>query len=185
MDINKVIFDQCKLYYGNFDLTDIDKLIESLRGKELGCSDGGVSFECSPEVRDIPFAGTLERKIKGFQRVLKVDGKVEGEILVLNNELLKMSLFEKKTITSNKLDKYVPVTGLIKNEAYASLLVVGTEAGGEDVIIHIMNTYNSALNLETKDKEEGKCKVVFEAIYEDLNATPPVEIYLPKEVVIP
>lgn len=180
VDLNNVIFDSAMLYYGDFDLTNIDTFLESLKGKELGLSDGGVTFSSTPEIRQIPVAGHLDRKLKGYERIIKVDGKVEGEILPINKALLEMSLFKKETITSTKYDKYVPVTGVIGDAQYKDLLLVGT-TGGEAVIVHIMNTYNNVLSLETKDKEEGKVKVSFESAYDPSTNKVPVEVYVPKE----
>ena len=102
MDLNHIVWDSATLYYGKFVLTNIDTLMAQLEGKELGLSDGGVTFTSTPEIRQIPVQGHLDRKLKGFERIIKVDGKVEGEILALNKSVLEMSLYKKETITSTK-----------------------------------------------------------------------------------
>lgn len=181
IDLSKVIFDSAMLYYGDFNLENADTLLEELEGKELGLSDGGITFTSTPEIRQIPVAGALERKLKGYERIIKVDGKVEGEIVVINNDTLEMSLMEKAETTSTKYDKYVPCTGVIKDDKYKSLLVVGTTGSGEAIIIHLKNTYNSVMEVSTTDKEEGKAKISFESAYDPKkNKEVPVEIYIPK-----
>ena len=182
MDLNHIVWDSATLYYGKFDLTNIDTLTAQLEGKELGLSDGGVTFTSTPEIRQIPVQGHLDRKLKGFERIIKVDGKVAGEILALNKSVLEMSLYKKETITSTKYEKYVPHTGVIEDDMYGDLLVVGTTTGDVPVIVHIQNTYNTELPLDTKDKEEGKIKVNFESAYDPKkNKEVPVAVYLPKE----
>ena len=65
---------------------------------------------------------------------------------------------------------------------YGDLLVVGTTTGEVPVIVHIQNTYNTELALETADKEEGKVKINFESAYDPKkDKEVPVAIYLPKE----
>ena len=167
INMNEIVWDSATLYYGKFDLTNIDTLMTQLEGKELGLSDGGVTFTSTPEIRQIPVQGHLDRKLKGFERIIKVDGKVEGEILVVNKNTLQMSLYKKQTITSSKYEKYVPHT---TTEEVA-------------VIAHIQNTYNTELALETADKEEGKVKINFESAYDPKkDKEVPVAIYLPKQV---
>ena len=182
ININQVVWDSATLYYGKFDLTNIDTLMEQLQGKELGLSDGGVTFTSTPEIRQIPVQGHLDRKLIGFERIIKVDGKVEGEILVVNKNTLEQSLYKKESTTSTKYDKYVPHTGIIEDDMYGDLLVVGTTTGEVPVIVHIQNTYNTELALETADKEEGKVQINFESAYDPKkDKEVPVAIYLPKE----
>ena len=182
INMNEIVWDSATLYYGKFDLTNIDTLMTQLEGKELGLSDGGVTFTSTPEIRQIPVQGHLDRKLKGFERIIKVDGKVEGEILVVNKNTLEMSLYKKESTTSTKYDKYVPHTGIIEDDMYGDLLVVGTTTGEVPVIVHIQNTYNTELALETADKEEGKVKINFESAYDPKkDKEVPVAIYLPKE----
>lgn len=182
IDLSKVIFDSAMLYYGKFDLTDVDNLISSLEGKELGLSDGGITFTSTPEIRQIALAGTLGRKIKGYEVIVKNDGKVEGEVIPINQSLLEMSLMEKDTThTSNKYDKYVPSRGIIKDSQYNDLLVVGTTASEDSIIILMENTYNSAISLTTAEKNEGKVKVSFENGYDPANLKKEtISIFVPK-----
>lgn len=183
INLNDVIFDSAMLYYDTtLDIeTNIATLETYLTGKELGLSDGGVSFSSTPEVRQIPIAGSLGKKIKGFERIIKVDGKVEGEIVVLNGKMLEMSLYKKGTTEAAKHDKYIPETGVVADGSYGDLLLVG-ETCGESVLVLIKNTYNEALTLDTKDKEEGKVKVSFEGRYDKESKVPPIEIWVPKAV---
>lgn len=185
MDLNNIVFDSAMLYYDTtIDIeTNIATLETYLKGKELGCSDGGVTFTSTPEVRQIPFAGSLERKIKGFERILKVEGKIEGEVLKLNEKTLAMSLYKKATVTPalTKHDKFTPITGVIPTSAYGDLLLVGTTFG-EPILILLKNTYVEELSLDTKDKEEGKIKISCEGRYDSATAAPPIMIYVPKTV---
>lgn len=182
INLNDIVWDSAMLYYGKFNLSDVDTLMTQLEGKELGLSDGGVKFTSTPDIRKIPVQGHLDRKLKGFERILKVDGKVEGEILVINKNTLQMSLYKKQSTSSTKYDKYVPHTGIIEDDMYGDLLVIGTTTGEVPVIAHIENTYNSELTLETADKEEGKIKINFESAYDPATNKVPISIYLPKEV---
>ena len=40
MDLNHIVWDSATLYYGKFDLTNIDTLTAQLECKQLGLSDG-------------------------------------------------------------------------------------------------------------------------------------------------
>ena len=63
INMNEIIWDSATLYYGKFDLTSIDTLMTQLKGKELGLSDGGVKFTSTPDIRQIPVQGHLDRNI--------------------------------------------------------------------------------------------------------------------------
>ena len=51
INMNEIVWDSATLYYGKFDLTNIDTLMTQLKGKELGLSDGGVKFTSTPDIR--------------------------------------------------------------------------------------------------------------------------------------
>lgn len=181
IDLSRVVFDSAMLYYGKFDLSDADNLISSLEGKEMALSDGGVTFTSTPEIRQIAVAGSLGRKMKGFEVIVKNDGKIEGEVIPINQSLLEMSLMKKDTsYTSNKYDKYKPSVGFIKDSQYQDLLLVGTTASEESIIILMENTYNTSISLSTKDKEEGKTKVSFENAYDPKTKNEGISVYIPK-----
>jgi hypothetical protein len=182
----EVVFDQASLYYGkDIDLTNIDTVLDNLDKYMLGLSDGGVKFKETRKVRDIPFAGSLDRPIKNFQRVLSAGGEVEGEVLIVNKELLEMSLYEKGTTTSTKYDKYISKTGIIPESAYGTLLMVAKK-GSEQFIIVLKNCYNeNGMSIDSKDKEEAVVKVKFTAcISSPTDTSAPVEIYIPKPTVV-
>lgn len=178
------IFDSATLYYGTFDLTNPDTLLDDLADKKLGTSFGSVSLKVEEEIYNCPVSKSNEKNIAGYQRVIKVEGTIEAEIIVANVQLLEMSLFKSENITSTKYLKYAPIHGEIPLEAYKTLLMVAKK-GIETWIIIFDKTYNSnGLELETKDGEDAVAKTTFTACYdpEDFDKAP-VQIFIPKPVV--
>ncbi|MGL5440795.1 MAG: hypothetical protein ACRDA4_10535 [Filifactoraceae bacterium] len=182
--MKQVVFDSCDLFYGDFkDITNIDTLITKLTPEtRLATSDGGVKFACTHDIHDIPFAKLNGKKVKGNQRVLKVEASIEGEVLVINKKLLDMSLFRTETNTSTKYDVYRPVSGVIEDAKYKDLVLVGTGVTGQDLLVLLHNTYNSEFAIDSSDGDEAKSAVKFEAHYDkaDLNKVP-VEVLVLKD----
>lgn len=179
-----IIFDSCEMYYDTFsDTSNLDTLVAKLTdANKLATSDGGVKFTCTHEIHDIPFARLNEKKVKGNQRVLKVEATVEGEVLTFNSKLMDMSLMTKETNSSTKYDVYRPNSGFIPEAKYKDLAVVGTSTEGKDVIILLHNTYNSELALDSGDSDEGRIAVKFEAHYDKAALDKvPVEVLILKE----
>lgn len=148
---------------------------------KVAVSDSGVTISATPEIIDIPYAGSFERRNKGDQVVIKTDIKVEGEVIILNEKVLKASLLKKDaTVTSTKYDVYVPVSGALVESDYINLVIVGKLKGSNTPAIAVVkNCLNyEGLSIETKDKETGKSKMVFEGAYE--GDTNPYKLYLPK-----
>lgn len=180
------IFDSATLYYGDIDISKPDDILTTLVDKKLGVSYGSVSLKVGQELYNCPVQHSNEKNIAGYQRVIRVEGEIEAEIIVADKKLLQMSLFENITegFTSTKFDKWAPKLGEIPLSMYKTLLMVAKK-GAEDWIIIFNKTYNSnGLEIETKDGEDAVAKVTFAAAYDPDNfEKPPIEIFLPKAVV--
>ena len=177
-----IVVDEGILYYGSFNFSNLDTLMASLEGKELGLAKGSLNFEAKPEFRDIEFAGSKERKIAGMRRIRKWEVKSECEVLDLNDGVLGASLVKKDSDTSStKFDVYIPKSDL-NSEDYKDLLIVGKKHGsGKDVVIHIMNTFNTeGITFSLEDNNEASTKMVFEGHYAFKNNEPPFKIYMGK-----
>lgn len=178
------IIDTATVYYGNIDTTQVDTLITSLVGKELGISKGGIKIEAKPEVRKVEHDGGLDRNIKGMSRITKWDIKGEGSILEYNPKLLEASLMKKdSTISSTKYDVYIPQNDLEVGD-YQSLVIVGKLHGSDTPCIFIIdNTFNmEGISVDTKDNDEGAFKMAFEGYYESNESNPPFKILTKKSV---
>ena len=182
----KFIVDSAVLYYGDFNLegTKLDTLLDIIKSKELGLAKDSIKFEAKPNIRDIEYAGRMERSVVGKQRITKWDVTVEGNILDLNEAVLNASLVNKKVSESTKYDVFEPSYGLIAAENYKDLLIVGTELGTEDPIaIHVFNSLNpEGLLLELKDVDEASTAMKFTGAYNSDGKTTPFKIYKPKTV---
>lgn len=184
--MKSIVFDSCDMWYGDFkDITKLDELIaKCTQETKMATSDGGVKFSCTHDIHDIPFAKLNGRKVKGNQRVLNVEATVEGEVLVIDKSLMEMSLLKKEDNSSTKYEVYRPIIGMISEDKYKDLVVIGTGSDGNDAVIILHNTYNTEFSFETADGDEGKAPVNFVACYDktDLNKVP-VEVMVLKETV--
>ncbi|MDU3548941.1 MAG: hypothetical protein E7F83_16165 [Clostridium sp.] len=178
-----IVVDSGVIYYGDFDMTTLDNLMTTIDGKELGLIKSSLKFEAKPEIRDIEHAGSLERKVKGMQRILKWDVSAESEILDFNEKVLTSSLIKKETNASSKFDVYAPSND-IADEDYKDLLIVGKKKSGEPIVIHIFNSYNpEGISFEMKDKDESAVSMKFIGAYSFNDDTKkPFKIYIPKTV---
>lgn len=177
-----IIVDEGVLYYGIFDFSNLDNLMTSIEGKELGLAKESLSFEAKPEFRDIEFAGSRERKIAGMRRIRKWDVKAEGEVLDLNDSVLGASLIKKdSSALSSKFNVYVPNNKLVDND-YKDLLIVGKKHNeNKSVIIHIMNTFNTeGISFSLEENNESATKMVFEGHYAFKKDETPFKIYMEK-----
>ena len=190
-DIKRVLMNSAQLYLGasgDFDdLSNIETLLESSKNKILGISEDGITVKIAVDKRDIAFAGKLDRAIKGNETIISWSGSVEGTILALSDELLEASLMNKGSDigTTSKLTQFnLQGVGFIPDEKYYDLLVLGKTHENKPAILVVKNTYNESFELETKDKEDGKVKVVFNSHYDDIDSdTPPFKLYLPSTTV--
>jgi hypothetical protein len=181
-----ILIDSPVLYYGDFDLNSgLDAILTTIKDKELGIAKGSLKFEAKPEVRDIEHARSLERKIKGMQRILKWDVFAEAEILDFNEKVLTSSLIKKETNASTKFDVYAPSNDIVDGD-YKDLLIVGKKHNSNDpIVIHIFNSYNpEGISFEMKDKDESAISMKFIGAYSFNDDTvKPFKIYMPKKVV--
>lgn len=177
-----IVIDSGVIYYGDFDISTLDNLMATISGNELGLIKSSLKFEAKPELRDIEHAGSLERKIKGMQRILKWDVSAEADILDFNEKVITSSLIKKETNTSTKFDVYSPSTEMADTD-YKDLLIVGKKhKSGEPIVIHIFNSYNpEGISFEMKDKDESAISMKFIGAYSFSDDTKkPFKIYLPK-----
>ncbi|WP_195954413.1 hypothetical protein [Clostridium tertium] len=178
-----IIVDSAVIYYGDFDTSTLDNLMTTINGKELGLSKSSLKFEAKPEIRDIEYAGSFERKVKGMQRVLKWDVSAEADILDFNENVLTASLIKKESNASTKFDVYSPSTDIADGD-YKDLLIVGKKHKSNDpIVIHIFNSYNpEGISFEMKDKDEAGTSMKFIGAYSfENNTEKPFKIYMPKK----
>lgn len=183
-DMN-ILVDSAVLYYGDFDLSALDSVITTIEGKELGIAKGSLKFEAKPEIRDMEYAGSLERKVAGMQRILKWDVTAEADILDFNENVLTASLIKKEANTSTKFDVYAPSHEIAEVD-YKDLLIVGKKhLSNEPIIIHVFNSYNpEGISFECKDKDEAATSMKFTGAYNFKNDNEkPFKIYMPKKTV--
>ncbi|MDC4241822.1 hypothetical protein NE398_16930 [Clostridium tertium] len=180
-----IVVDSGIIYYGDFDTSTLDNLMTTINGKELGLIKSSLKFEAKPEIRDIEYAGSLERKIKGMQRILKWDVSAEADILDFNENVLTASLIKKESNESTKFDVYSPSNNILDGD-YKDLLIVGKKhKSNEPIVIHIFNSYNpEGMSFEMKDKDEASTSMKFIGAYtfED-DTKKPFKIYMPKKAV--
>lgn len=184
-DEMNIVVDTGVIYYGEFDISTLDNLMASIKGQELGLIKSSLKFEAKPEIRDIEHAGSLERKVKGMQRVLKWDVSAEADILDFNEKVLTASLIKKESNESTKFDVYSPSNDILDGD-YKDLLIVGKKyKSNEPIIIHIFNSYNpEGMSFEMKDKDEASASMKFIGAYSFEDDTEkPFKIYMPKKTV--
>lgn len=171
-------FGSANIYLcSGFDVTKLDaeitaKLIED---NLLVITDDGVSFEESKEIHSTQLAGFNEKKVKGFETIVRAEGKVSGTGRLVNSKLLESSLYTKETNTSTKYDVWGVKEGLIADGMYKDVVMVATNKASEKAqIIVLHNAYNSNLSLETKLSDDGSCSVEFVSEYslDKLNEVP-------------
>lgn len=180
-----IVVDSGVVYYGDFDISTLDNLMTTINGQELGLIKSSLKFEAKPEIRDIEYAGSLERKVKGMQRILKWDVSAEADILDFNEKVLTASLIKKESNESTKFDVYSPSIDINEGD-YKDLLIVGKKHKSNDpIVIHIFNSYNpEGVSFEMQDKNEAPTSMKFIGAYSFEDDTKkPFKIYMPKKVV--
>lgn len=181
---SNMIFESAVLFWGDsVDLSKPDAITkESLKDNMLGLNNGGITLELSDELVTAPILGAGEKGVKDFQRYTSTEGKIEGEVLILDDELIKSCGFTAdSSITSTKYTAYKRTEGAIPSDAYHTVIMIG-DIGDTQYIVVLKNALNVAgFNLETKSADYAISKVEFQAMYEypNLNETP-VEIFIPK-----
>ncbi|MGL5327876.1 MAG: hypothetical protein ACRDD7_01320, partial [Peptostreptococcaceae bacterium] len=170
----------------SFDTSALDTEITSklIEANKLCCKADGVEVEVATEIKQSEVAGFQGKKVSGFERALRTEGKVSGTAFILNTKLLNSTILEKTTNASTKFDGYAFKEGIIKDTAYNDVVVVGTTAEeGKDHLIVLRNCLNeSGFKLSTE--EEGDAGSEFEMVtrYSVANLKQvPVEVFVPKE----
>lgn len=173
--------DACTIHLGTIeDPSDLSDLVE------LGLTNGGVTINITPNVRQIEFDGRRDRRIKDMSRVLGYEVGVETKGLEINMESLALSLLKKDTdFTDDVYEKYVPSNTV----EYKDLVVIGQLHGTKPAVVVLKNCFNEdGFSLETSDGSEGTYSLKAYAHYDydpikDVEGTnlAPVVIYLPKE----
>lgn len=169
----------------SFDLESLDTEITSklIEANLLLVTDDGTNFEEEKTIHFTTLAGFNEKRVKGFENVVKAEGKISATGRLVNKKLLEASLYAKESNTSEKYDVYRVKEGLIDDSAYSDVVMVGMNKANEKAqIVVLHNAYNTNLSVETKI-DDGSCKVEFVSAYDyaNLNKTP-YEVITLKEV---
>lgn len=164
--MKKYIFDSCVLYASaeGFSTDELDTLFSKFTQEtKLGVNDDGVSFTLEQELHQITEAGDNDRAVVGRERIISCKGTIEGTINVFDDTLFKMCSLKKDTSNkSTKYDLWIPKTGVISEDAYVDIALVGRTTTGNDLCIIVHNCYNEeGLSIDSKSKDEAGCKVKF------------------------
>lgn len=170
----------------SFDVSQLDTEIASKLTEEnlLVLTDDGTNFEETKEIHSTQLAGFNEKRVKGFENVIRAEGKISATGRLINSKLLTASLYKKESNTSEKYEVYKVPEGIIDDSMYQDVVMVATNKANEKAqIVVLHNAYNSSLSMETKASDDGTCKVEFVSSYDvaNLNKTP-YEIITLKEV---
>ena len=164
--MKKYIFDSCVLYASaeGFSTGELDTLFNKFTQEtKLGVNDDGVSFTLERELHQITEAGDNDRAVVGRERIISCKGTIEGTINVFDDTLLKMCSLKKDTSNkSTKYDLWIPEVGIISEDTYVDIALVGRTTTGNDLCIIVHNCYNEeGLSIDSKSKDEAVCKVKF------------------------
>ena len=159
----------------SFDVSSLDTEITSklIDTNLLLLTDDGVNFEEEKEIFLTQLAGFNEKRVKGYETVVRAEGKISGTGRLVNSKLLEASLYKKQENSSTKYDVYKVEEGIINS--YKDVVMVATNKATEKAqLIILHNAYNSNLSLETKGSDDGSCKLEFASAYdkENLNKVP-------------
>ncbi|WP_303188421.1 hypothetical protein [uncultured Clostridium sp.] len=170
----------------SFDVAQLDTEITSklIDDNLLILTDDGVNFEEEKEIFSTQLAGFNEKRVSGYETVVRAEGKISGTGRLVNAKLLEASLYKKEENNSTKYDVYRVEEGIIASDKYKDVVMVATNKATEKAqIIILHNAYNSNLSLETKGSDDGSCKLEFASAYDKDNLNKvPYEICTLKEV---
>lgn len=172
------------------DIASLKSAIETAMtaGKCLGATDGGGTFVCTPEVRNITADG-MRAKIKGATVFDSWDVKLTTTLKEVTASTMATSLATSETdLTVPGLAKITVNTMLTKDDYIDKLTWVGDRADGSIIAITIYGALNiSGFTLTFADKAEGKIPVEFVAHNDNLANIDkiPAEIIIFSEVVAP
>lgn len=172
------LFGSANIYLvPSFDTESLDTEITSklIEDNLLVITDDGTNFEEEKEIYSSDLAGFNKKRVKGFENVIKSEGKISATGRLVNKKLLEASLYTKDTNTSTKYDVYSVKEGTIADSQYCDVVMVGVNKANEKAqMIVLHNAYNQNLSIETKSTEDGTCKVEFVSAYNlaNLNKVP-------------
>lgn len=172
------------------DSFDVTKLEEEITAKLIDTNlliltDDGVNFEEEKEIFKTTVAGFNDKRVKGFENIVRAEGKISGTGRVANSKLLQASLYVKETNSSTKYDVYSVKEGVIQDSMYKDVVMVANNKATEKATIVVLrNAYNSNLSIETKGSDDGTCKIEFASTYtiDKLSEVPYKVITLKDEV---
>ena len=160
----------------SFDVAQLDTEITSklIDDNLLILTDDGVNFEEEKEIFSTQLAGFNEKRVSGYETVVRAEGKISGTGRLVNAKLLEASVY----------DVYRVEEGIIASDKYKDVVMVATNKATEKAqIIILHNAYNSNLSLETKGSDDGSCKLEFASAYDKDNLNKvPYEICTLKEI---
>lgn len=171
-------------FFIDFDVEkdDFESAIE--KGKLLGATRGGGSFEAVPELREIEVDG-VHGKAKGLQAIDEWEIKMSANVLEVTKEGLARALTASE-VNEDKEGKYDIISAknyIELTDYYENVTYVGKISGSnEPLIIQIYNAMNTTgLTLETEDKDEAVIEMEFEGHYDETDLDhPPFKIFYPK-----
>lgn len=169
----QTIFGTANIYLlDKFDLSKLDEEITTklIDANLLACTDDGTNFEEEKEIYNSSFAGQNGKAVKGFDHVVRAEGKISGTGRLVNQKLLEASLYKKETNSSTKYEVYSVEEGVIADSCYRDVVMVAmNKANDMGTIVLLQNAYNTSLSIETKSAEDGTCKLEFVSHYDLAN----------------
>lgn len=174
----KSTFGSANIYLvPSFDLAQLDSEITAklIEANLLVITDDGTNFEETKEIHSTQLAGFNEKRVQGFENVIRAEGKISATGRLVNKKLLEASLYTKDTNTSTAYEVYSVKEGTIADAQYNDIVMVGVNKAGEKAqMILLQNAYNENLSIETKASDDGTCKVEFVSAYDlgKLNEVP-------------
>lgn len=161
----------------SFDETKLDEEIGAklIDANLLAITDDGTNFEEEKEIYTSSVAGVNGKNVKGFQNIVKAEGKISATGRLVNQLLLEASLYKKETNSSTTHDVYGVEEGVIDDSMYKDVVMVATNKNHENgAIVVLHNAYNTNLSIETKSGDDGTCKLEFVSNYsiENINKVP-------------
>ena len=152
----------------SFDVAKLDTEITSklIDVNLLILSDDGTTFEEEKQIHNTELAGFNGKRVRGFENIMKAEGKISGTGRVANSKLLEASLYRREANTSTKYDVYSVQEDTIADSMYKDVVMVGVNKASEKAqIVVLKNAYNSNLSIETKSADDGSCKLEFISAY--------------------
>ncbi|WP_040191054.1 hypothetical protein [Clostridium culturomicium] len=166
---NKNIFGSANIYLvPSFDIEQLDSEIAAklIEANLLVLTDDGTNFEETKEIHSTQIAGFNEKRVQGFENIIRAEGKITGSGRLVNKKLLEASLYTKDSNSSTTYEVYTVKEGTITDAQYNDIVMVGVNKAGEKAqIIVLHNAYNANLSVETKASDDGTCKIEFVSAY--------------------